>query len=127
VTLKQRQSPELIPHDAIAFAGRVLQFCPVGDGDVAAGVVNEPRVMQLPRRQCDRSARRPDHEAEKLVRQRHSVLLDPVMTSQQPTREPLRDLVVSIAEGIVSRLNHKTLDVFVQILLHRARTVKRFL
>jgi len=52
---------------------------------------------------------------EKLVRQTHSVLLDPVMTSQQPTREPLRDLVVSIAEGIVSRLNHKTLDVFVQI------------
>ena len=57
----------------------------------------------------------------------HQIRLYAVMAGQNPSRQPLGDFVVAIAGGIVGRLNHEALYVFLQVNAQRTGFLERFL
>src|ERR1700694_3500344 len=63
------KKPLVLPsNDVVALAHRVLQAQTIDDRDTPAGIVDDPRSVELPRRFGDTAARNAEHVGNELLR-----------------------------------------------------------
>ena len=93
--------------ELVAGAGHFLQASAIGDGDVAAAVVDKIARSQGMRRRGDADATHAQHLAQQLVRQRKVIRANAVAGQQQSMRQARLNQVKPIARCRVRDLRHE--------------------
>src|SRR5712692_7142229 len=93
----QEHLVDLLPDDAVAFAGEILERRAVDDVNLAAAVADHSRALQQAGRNGHRGPADAEHLPEKFLRQRDRIAVDAVARLQQPATKPRLERMQRIA------------------------------
>ena len=111
---------------AVALARRRLQPGAVENGDVAAGVADQARLLEVMRGRGDALTAHPQHVGDELLGHQQLVRGPAVVGQQEPAAEALLDRVQAVAHGGLRDLGDQRLGVAQERELKRAAAPELF-
>src|SRR3954451_8589150 len=96
LSLGAQQTFKPLTNRAVAFAGSGLKAAAVEDGDQPAGIADEACSLQDSRGDGNARAVHAQHHGDEFLGERHFIILDPVMSHQQPSSKALLQSVPSV-------------------------------
>src|SRR5579864_9173090 len=92
-----RPTRQMLLDELITFAGSILKFYFVEHRHSSASISDDASLMQRARRQTHAGSASSQHLAEKILRKGKFVGAEQFVAHQQPARQPLLDLMQSVA------------------------------